>query len=158
MSAHRYQGMLYLCLTLIIYQRKALRVTVYLLRLRLLCGQAEYEHHHQREKGQHGGEVQVVHLLQHRRPDVLLEAQRRRVHKVQHHADEAHRQADGEAPECTLGASGRTRPLNNESFIKQLDDDHDVAKAKAPTTLDHDRSVTTTQCLNQVADGQWTNQ
>lgn len=74
----------------------------YLLRLWLLCSQADYKHHRQGEEGQHGGEVQVVDVLQHRGPVVHLEAQRFRVDEVQHHADDTHRQADSEAPECTL--------------------------------------------------------
>lgn len=81
---------------------------VHLLRLWLLRSQADYKHHHQGEEGQHGGEVQVVDVLHHRWPVVRLEARRLRENKVQYHANDPHRQADGEAPECTLGGSGRT--------------------------------------------------
>lgn len=88
----------------------------HLLRLWLLCSQADYQHHHQGEEGQHGGEVQVVDVLQHRRPVVLLEAQRRRVDKVQHHADDAHCQADSEAPERTLARKQEDSVSTTEPF------------------------------------------
>lgn len=73
----------------------------------LLCSQADYNHHTQRDEGQQRGEVQVVDVFQHRRPVVLLVALGRRVNEVQHHADAAHHQANNQAPECTLMYEGR---------------------------------------------------
>lgn len=96
---------------------------VYLLRLWLLCSQADDKHHHQGEEGQHGGEVQVVDVLQHRGPVVHLEAQRRRVDKVQHHANDAHRQANSEAPECSLAGSRKDRDLTTDPRIIQKQED-----------------------------------
>lgn len=95
--------------TFINYGESCVKAMVHLLRLWLLRRQADYKHHPQGEEGQHGGEVQVVDVLHHRWPGVLLEAQRLRVNEVQHHADDTHRQADGKAPECTLGGGGRTQ-------------------------------------------------
>lgn len=91
------------------YHESGFIVMVHLLRLWLLCRQADHKHHHQGEEGQHGGEVQVVDVLQHQWPVVLLEARWVWVNQVHHHADDTHRQADGEAPECTLGESRRTQ-------------------------------------------------
>ena len=70
------------------------------------CEHAHDQHGERGDRGQHHGEVEIVHVLHHAWSDVGLAALGLWVDEVQHQPNDAQQQPDHQAPERALGKEG----------------------------------------------------